>query len=83
MEPTELIEQMKALGGVWDNKRVHELLTDADKNQSLRSTERMLKGLLVIPKALKIEELCDEDQRPLRRAVVDSLLYTSDAADEG
>ena len=73
MEPTELIEQMKALGGVWDNKRVHELLTDADKNQSLRSTERMLEGLLVIPKALKIEELCDEDQRPLRRAVVDAL----------
>jgi hypothetical protein len=64
---------MKALGGVWDNKRVHELLTDADKNQSLRSTERMLEGLLVIPKALKIEELCDEDQRPLRRAVVDAL----------
>ena len=64
---------MKALGGVWHNKRVHELLTDADKNQSLRSTERMLEDLLVIPKALKIEELCDEDQRPLRRAVVDAL----------
>lgn len=73
MESAQLIEQMKALGGVWDNKRVHQLLVDANQEQSLRSTERLLEGLSVIPSALKIEELCDEDQRPLRRAVVEAL----------
>ena len=73
LESAQLIEQMKALGGVWDNKRVHQLLVDANQEQSLRSTERLLEGLSVIPSALKIEELCDEDQRPLRRAVVEEL----------
>ena len=32
LESAQLLEQMKALGGVWDNKRVHQLLVDADKN---------------------------------------------------
>lgn len=73
MESAKLVEQMKALGGVWDNKRVHDLLTHADKSQSMRSTERLLEGLSAIPKALKIDELCDEDRRPLRRAVVEAL----------
>ena len=39
----------------------------------MRSTERLLEGLSAIPKAVKMDELCDEDQRPLRRAVVDAL----------
>ena len=73
LESAQLIEQMKALGGVWDNKRVHQLLVDANQEQSLRSTERLLEGLSVIPSALKIEELCDEDQRPLRPVVVEAL----------
>lgn len=73
LESSQLIEQMKTLGGVWDNKRVHQLLVDADEEQSLRSTERLLEGLSQIPQALKIDELCDEDQRPLRRAVVTAL----------
>ena len=73
MESAELLEQMQALGGLWDNKRVHELLAHADKNQSMRSTERLLEGLSAIPKAVKMDDLCDEDQRPLRRAVVDAL----------
>ena len=73
MESAELLKQMQALGGLWDNKRVHELLAHADKNQSMRSTERLLEGLSAIPKAVKMDELCDEDQRPLRRAVVDAL----------
>ena len=47
--------------------------SDANQEQSLRSTERLLEGLSVIPSALKIEELCDEDQRPLRQAVVEAL----------
>ena len=73
MESAELLKQMQALGGLWDNKRVHELLAHADKNQSMRSTERLLEGLSAIPKAVKMDDLCDEDQRPLRRAVVDAL----------
>ena len=73
LESSELIEQMKTLGGVWDNKRVHQLMVDADEEQSLRSTERLLEGLSQIPRAVKVDELRDEDQRPLRRAVVDAL----------
>ena len=64
---------MKSLGGVWDSKRVHELITDVEGNQSLRSTERYLESLTDIPQAIVLGDMCDEDLRPLRTAVVDKL----------
>ena len=73
MQHDHLIEHMKSLGGVWDSKRVHELITDVEGNQSLRSTERYLESLTDIPQAIVLGDMCDEDLRPLRTAVVDKL----------
>ena len=73
MEHDQLIGRMKSLGGVWDTKRVHELMTDVGGDQSLRSTERYLESLTDIPQAIVLGDMCDEDLRPLRTAVVDKL----------
>ena len=73
MEHDQLIGRMKSLGGVWDTKRVHEFMTDIEGDQSLRSTERYLESLTDIPRAVVLGDMCDEDLRPLRTAVVDKL----------
>ena len=73
MKPEYLIERMKNLGGLWNTNRVHDLLSDSSEGQSLRSSERMLESLTEIPQAIGLAELSDEDQRPLRTAVVESL----------
>lgn len=73
MQHDHLIEHMKSLGGVWDTKRVHESISDFGGDQSLRSTERLLESLADIPQGIVIVDMCDEDLRPLRTAVVDKL----------
>ena len=73
MQPEDLIERMKNLGGLWNTNRVHDLLCDSSPGQSLRSSERLLESLTEIPQAIGLADLCDEDQRPLRTLVVESL----------
>lgn len=69
----QLIAQMKTQAGVWDNKRVHQMLLDLGEDQSLRSTERWLESLTEIPRALALVDLLDEDQRSLKTAVLAQL----------
>ena len=54
---SKLLEQMKALGGVGTTSVSMTARWHADKNQSMRSTERLLEGLSAIPKAVKMDEL--------------------------
>ena len=73
METAELIREMQTGGGVWDVKRVHQLLLDRGVKQSQRSTERMLEAWRELPPALAWSELKNEDQRPLKTAVAEQL----------
>ena len=73
MQLANLISGMQGSGGVWDVKRVHQMLLDNGEEQSLRSTERLLDTAPELPKALEWQELRDEDQRRLKTAVVAQL----------
>lgn len=73
MQLADLIGRMQNEGGVWDVKRVHQMLLDSGEEQSQRSTERLLEAAPELPKALGWPELQDEDQRPLKTAVVNQL----------
>ena len=73
MQLANLISGMQGSGGVWDVKRVHQMLLDNGEEQSLRSTERLLETAPELPKALEWQELRDEDQRRLKTAVVAQL----------
>ena len=42
MQLVDLINDMQDSGGVWDVKRVHQLLLDKGEEHSLRSTERLV-----------------------------------------
>ena len=72
-DSTTLFERMRSAAGVWDAKRVHQLLLDSGEEQSLRSTERLLDSIRVLPRALGLDELANEDQRPLKSAVLRQL----------
>ena len=73
MESADLLARMRALGGVWDAKRAHQLVLDIDKDQSQRTTERLLDAMAELPKALELSDLIDEDLRPLKTAVMHQL----------
>ena len=73
MESADLLARMRALGGVWDAKRAHQLVLDIDKVQSQRTTERLLDAMAELPKALELSHLIDEDLRPLKTAVMHQL----------
>jgi hypothetical protein len=73
MQLVDLINDMQDSGGVWDVKRVHQLLLDKGEEHSLRSTERLVEAAVELPRALDWQELQDEDQRPLKTAVVNQL----------
>ena len=73
MESADLLARMRALGGVWDAKRAHQLVLDIDKVQSQRTTERLLGAMAELPKALELSDLIDEDLRPLKTAVMHQL----------
>ena len=73
MKSADLLARMRALGGVWDAKRAHQLVVDTGKTQSQRSTERLLDAMAELPKALELSDLIDEDLRPLKPAVVHQL----------
>lgn len=73
MESADLLLRMCSLGGVWDAKRAHQLLLEIGENQSQRSTERLLDATAELPTARELNDLIDEDQRPLKPAVVQQL----------
>ena len=73
MKSADLLARMRALGGVWDAKRAHQLVVDTGKTQSLRSTERLIDAMAELPKAFELSDLVDEDLRPLIPAVVHQL----------
>ena len=73
MESADLLARMRALGGVWDAKRAHQLLLETGEAQSQRSTERLLDTMAELPSAREFSDLIDEDQRPLKPAVVRQL----------
>jgi sulfate adenylyltransferase subunit 2 len=73
MQLVDLINDMQDSGGVWDVKRVHQLLLDKGEEHSLRSTERLVEAAVELPRALDWHELQDEDQRPLKTSVVNQL----------
>ena len=73
MESADLLLRMCTLGGVWDAKRAHQLLLEIGENQSQRSTERLLDATAELPTARELNDLIDEDQRPLKPAVVQQL----------
>ena len=73
MESTDLLLRMRSLGGVWNVKRAHQLLLEIGENQSQRSTERLLDATAELPTGRELNDLIDEDQRPLKRAVVRQL----------
>ncbi len=70
--PTTLM-QPRENGGFWDTQSVHEALTAAGAEQTQRSTERMLEKAAWLPAAVKLEDLRDEQQRPLTRLVAEAL----------
>ena len=73
MESTDLLLRMRSLGGVWNVKRAHQLLLEIGENQSQRSTERLLDATAELPTGRELNDLIDEDQRPLKPAVVRQL----------
>ncbi len=73
MQLADLISGVPDSGGVWDVKRVHQMLLDRGEEQSQRSTERLLEAASDLPKAIEWQALQDEDQRPLKTAVVSQL----------
>jgi len=73
MQFADLISGMQDGGGVWDARRVHQMLIDSGEEQSQRSTERLLEAAAELPKALEWQDLQDEDRRPLKAAVVNQL----------
>ena len=73
MQLADLISGVPDSGGVWDGKRVHQMLLDRGEEQSQRSTERLLEAASDLPKAIEWQALQDEDQRPLKTAVVSQL----------
>ena len=64
METADLLLRMRSLGGVWNAKRVHQLLLEIGENQSQRSTERLLDATAELPTGRELNDLIDEDQRP-------------------
>ena len=51
----------------WDTHSAHAALTDAQSDQSVRSTERILQKSHLLPQALKVDDLVDEFGRaPIR-----------------
>ena len=73
MESADLFLRMRSIGGVWNVKRAHQLLLEIGENQSQRSTERLLDATAELPTGRELKDLIDEDQRPLKPAVVRQL----------
>ena len=73
MESADLFLRMRSIGGVWNVKRAHQLLLEIGENQSQRSTERLLDATAELPTGRELNDLIDEDQRPLKPAVVRQL----------
>ena len=69
----EALSQNLPDGAWWDTQAVHELILREDSDQSLRSTERFLEQLEWLPKALRAEELKNEDDRPVKQSVTEQL----------
>ena len=63
MLPKALIENRQDKSGrleSWDTKLAHEVLSSEGKEQTLRSTERLLESSGLLPEALELEKLRDE-----------------------
>ena len=63
MLPKALIENRQDKSGrleSWDTKLAHEVLSSEGKEQTLRSTERLLESSGLLPGALELEKLRDE-----------------------
>ena len=73
MESADLFLRMRSIGGGWNVKRAHQLLLEIGENQSQRSTERLLDATAELPTGRELNDLVDEDQRPLKPAVVRQL----------
>jgi sulfate adenylyltransferase subunit 2 len=58
----------------WDTKSVHEVLIEANPGQSVRTTERYISGLGILPVVLSEENLVDEFARPAKQQVFSNLL---------
>ncbi len=70
--PEALIQQTPA-SGYWDTQSLHDVLTQAGKEQTLRSTERLLEKSTWLPDILSVDALRDEQDRPLTALVAQSL----------
>ena len=58
----------------WDTKSVHEVLLEASPDQSIRTTERFISELGILPSVLAQENLVDEFGRPAKQQVFGNLL---------
>ncbi|MEM9620557.1 MAG: sulfate adenylyltransferase subunit CysD [Pseudomonadota bacterium] len=70
--PSSLLKP-RADGAFWDTQSFHDALVEQGGDQTVRSTERMLEKASWLPNALKIEDLRDELDRPLRKLVAEGL----------
>jgi len=73
MELPEALKQQTPASGYWDTQSLHDVLTQAGNEQTLRSTERLLEKATWLPDILSLEALRDEQDRPLTAMVAQSL----------
>ena len=71
-----LVNRYDATGKLvpWDTKSVHEVLIEANSGQSIRTTERYISEIGLLPAVVTEQNLVDEFGRPAKQQVLAKLL---------